>query len=126
MLELERGIQLGYDVPNPSNYTWLQCKEPRNLPSEWLVLDLGPGELAAMALALEHPDHIVLLDDALARSIAQAASFMVWGSLRLLLEAKKQGITAQIEPLVDKLSALGMWISADVRHRILTLAGEET
>jgi predicted nucleic acid-binding protein len=40
------------------------------VPSEWLSLDLGTGELEAMALALENRRHVVLLDDALARRIA--------------------------------------------------------
>ena len=42
---------------------------------------IGPGELAAMALALENPAHVVLLDDALARRVVQAAGLTVWGSL---------------------------------------------
>ena len=62
--ELEQGRQKGYDVPDPDIYSWLYRVEPHALPSEWLALDLGPGELAAMALALENPDHVVLLDDA--------------------------------------------------------------
>lgn len=41
-----------------------------------------------MALALEHPDRIVLLDDSLARRIAQEAGLHVWGTLKVLLEAK--------------------------------------
>jgi predicted nucleic acid-binding protein len=67
-------------------------------------LDLGPGELAAMALALENPAHVVLLDDALARRVAQAAGLTVWGTLRVLLEAKAQGLTARITPFVDRLA----------------------
>ena len=43
------------------------------MPSEWLSLDLGAGELDTMALALENQDHVVLLDDEFARRVAQAA-----------------------------------------------------
>lgn len=68
------------------------------MPSEWLALDLGPGELAAMALALENPDMIVLLDDQLARHTAQAAGLSVWGTLRVLLEAKSFGLITKVEP----------------------------
>ncbi|MCZ7570155.1 MAG: hypothetical protein M5U01_16440 [Ardenticatenaceae bacterium] len=76
-LELQQGRQRGYDVPDPDAYSWLHHVEPRSVPSEWLASDLGPGELAAMALALENPDHIILLDDALARRVAQAAGLTV-------------------------------------------------
>jgi predicted nucleic acid-binding protein len=45
------------------------------------------GELAAIALALENPSKIVLLDDALARRKAEAAGLVVWGTLKVVLEA---------------------------------------
>jgi hypothetical protein len=98
--------------------------EPQSLPSEWLALDLGPGELAAMALALENPTHVVLLDDTLARRVAQAAGLTVWGTLKILLEAKGQGLTARIAPFVDRLADSGMWLSEEIRRRILILAKE--
>ena len=122
--ELKEGLRKGYDVPTPSNYAWLQIINPRATPSEWLSLDLGAGELAAMTLALENPTRIVLLDDMLARRTAQAAGLSVWGTLKILLEAKAQRLTDKIEPHVDQLSDRGMWISAEVRRRILALAGE--
>ena len=79
MAELQAGRERGYDVPNPSDYGWLKLLKPRSIPSEWLVLDLGAGELETMAMALERPDLVVLLDDALARRIAHAAGLEVWG-----------------------------------------------
>ena len=124
--ELREGRQRGYKVLNPNDYAWLQIVEPRSVPSEWLTLDLGPGELAALPLALEHPNRVVLLDDGLARRIAEAAGLMVWGTLKVLLEAKSQGLTASIELLVKRLEDAGMWMSDDIRRRVLALAGETT
>ena len=86
----------------------------------------GQGEIAAMSLALECPDHIVLLDDALARKTAKAAGLKVWGTLRILLEAKSQGLVPSIEPFLKRLEDSGMWISVQVRQRILALAGENS
>jgi predicted nucleic acid-binding protein len=122
--ELEAGRRTGYDVPNAADYPWLIIVNPKSMPSEWLALDLGTGEIASMALALENPDRIVLLDDMLARRTAQAAGLQVWGTLKVLLTAKSQGLVDKIEPYVTKLSESGMWVSVDVKQRILTLAGE--
>lgn len=122
--ELHEGRHRGYNVPDPNGYGWLQIVDPRAMPSEWLSLDLGAGERAAMALALENPSRVILLDDLLARRTAQAAGLTVWETLKVLLEAKVQGITQSIEPFVTRLGAAGMWISEDVRRRILVLAGE--
>lgn len=122
--ELEEGKRRGYDVPDSATCTWLQVVDAHATPSEWLSLDLGPGELGAMALALENPTRIVLLDDMLARHTARAAGLAVWGTLKVLLEAKAQGLTQRIEPLVARLSESGMWLSDEIRQRILALAGE--
>ena len=122
--ELQVGRSKGYDVPNPEDYPWLKVVNPKSIPSEWLALDLGPGELTAIALGLENPERIVLIDDLLARRIAKAAGLKVWGTLKVLLEAKSQGLIDTVKPYVSKLSDSGMWISAEIRKRILKLAGE--
>ncbi|MBV6401348.1 MAG: hypothetical protein CNIPEHKO_01648 [Anaerolineales bacterium] len=122
--ELQAGRSKGYDVPNPDDYSWLNIVNPKSTPSEWLALDLGAGEIAAMALALENSDRVVLLDDMLARRTAQTAGLQVWGTLKVLLEAKSQGLIEKIEPHIAKLSDSGMWVSAEVKQRILTLADE--
>ncbi len=122
--ELQAGRNKGYDVPNPDDYSWLNIVNPKSTPSEWLALDLGAGEIAAMALALENLDRVVLLDDMLARRTAQVAGLQVWGTLKVLLEAKSHGLIDEIEPYVTKLSDSGMWVSAEVKQRILKLAGE--
>lgn len=123
--ELEEGRRRGYDVPNPSTYTWIEIMDPRAVPSEWLTLDLGAGELAVLTLGLDHPNRIVLLDDGIARRVAQAANLPLWGTLKVLLEAKSQGLVHNLGPLITKLQSSGMWISANVRERILALAGEK-
>ncbi|MFN3491915.1 MAG: DUF3368 domain-containing protein [Anaerolineales bacterium] len=122
--ELQAGKSKGYDVPNPDDYSWLNVVNPKSTPSEWLALDLGIGEIAAMALALENPDRVVLLDDMLARRTAQVAGLQVWGTLKVLLEAKSHGIIEKVDPYVSKLSDSGMWISSEIKERILKLAGE--
>jgi len=122
--ELQAGRAKGYDVPNPDDYACLNVVNPQSTPSEWLALDLGVGEVAAMALALENPDKIVLLDDMLARRTAQVAGLQVWGTLKVLLEAKSYGIISKVEPYVSKLSDSGMWISTEIKERILKLASE--
>ena len=97
---------------------------PKSVSSEWLSLNLGVGELATIALAIEKENCIVLLDDMLARKVAQAANLQVWGTLKVLLEAKSHGLIKVVAPQVSKLSDAGMWISTEIKERILKLAGE--
>ena len=123
--ELSEGRRRGYDVPDPRRYKWITIADPRVVPSEWLNLDLGPGELAVLSLALEHSESTVLLDDRQARRIAKTAGLDVWGTLRVLIEAKSQGLVERIAGHVDRLESTGMWMSGTIRHRVLALAGEE-
>ena len=77
-----------------------------------------------VAKGMENQEHIILLDDMLARRTAQAAGLQVWGTLKVLLEAKSQGFIDKIEPFVTKLNDAGMWVSDDIKQRIIILAGE--
>ncbi len=124
LAELDEGKRHGYDVPSVRELSYIRCVSPVSMPSEWLSLDLGQGELGALALALENRQRVVLLDDGLARRTASAAGLVVWGTLRLLLEAKALGLTDSIAIYVDRLADSGMWISTRIRERILNLAGE--
>jgi predicted nucleic acid-binding protein len=122
--ELQEGRERGHVVPDPVDYAWLTIAEPAAVPSEWLALDLGPGELAVLALGLEDQSKIVLLDDGLARRIAHAARLQVWGTLKVLLESKQRGLTGAIAPHLRRLEEAGMWISGSLRDRVPALAGE--
>lgn len=122
--ELDEGRRRGHDVPMPAATPGFAVVNPRSMPSEWLSLDLGNGELAALALALEHPGRVVLLDDALARRTAAAAGLHTMGTLGVLLEVKKRDLIPAIEPYVDCLADAGMWLSPEIRKRVLVIAGE--
>jgi hypothetical protein len=125
VFELQEGRQKGYDVPNPSNYNRIKIIEPKIIPSEWFAVDLGAGELAAMSLAMEYPENIILLDDALTRRTAKAAGLNVWGMLRILLEGKSHGLIENVKPQLNLLEDAGMWVSEGIRQRLLALAGEK-
>ena len=51
--ELSEGRRRGYDVPDPCRYEWITIADPRVVPSVWLNLDLGPGELAVLSSTTE-------------------------------------------------------------------------
>lgn len=122
--ELLTGRRRGYHVPDPAEYPWLKVVAPSYVPPEWFSLDLGRGEIAAMALALDNSEAVLLIDDALARRVAEAAGLSVWGTLRVLLVAKERRLVPAVLPYVERLQANGMWMSAVIKRRILGLAGE--
>jgi predicted nucleic acid-binding protein len=87
-------------------------------------MDLGPGETAALALALESADAITILDDALARRHAEVLGLRLTGTLGVLLDAKRAGLIARVMPLIEDLQSLGFRLSGQTRDAMLCLAGE--
>lgn len=75
-------------------------------------------------LALEAPEAIVVLDDALARQLAEALGLRLTGTLGLLLDAKQAGLVPALAPLLDQLQALRFRLAPQTRTAVLKLAGE--
>ena len=122
--ELDAGRIQGVDVPSLADMTFVRIRNPAQMPEEWLALDLGKGEASVIALASAERQSVVVLDDRQARRIALNAGLEVWGTLRILLESKRIGAIESRATLVDRLIESGMWVSDDVRTRVLRLAGE--
>jgi predicted nucleic acid-binding protein len=112
-------------VPSPFNLPWVQYANPQvTIPGAWVALNLSSGEVAAMSLAFENRDCIVLLDEPIGRKAASLVGIQYWGTLKILLEAKSRGLTESIAPYMDRLGTTGLWIVGETRQRILKLAGE--
>lgn len=75
-------------------------------------------------LALESSDPIVVLDDALARRLAETLKLRLTGTVGLLLDAKRAGHIETVSPWLDRLQALRFRLSPQTRAAVLRLAGE--
>jgi len=92
--ELTAGRKLGLNLPDLQSLDWVTVRRPSSSVVLPLVTDLGPGEREVLALALEMPDSICVLDDALARQVAGALQLRVTGTLGVLIDAKRTGFDA--------------------------------
>jgi hypothetical protein len=68
------------NLPDPIVLPWIMVRQPVSTPVLPLVTDLRSGETAVLALALESPDAVVILDDALARQVAATLDIPFHGS----------------------------------------------
>lgn len=75
-------------------------------------------------LALESPGSVAILDDALARRVAEVLEISFTGTLGVLLDAKKAGLIQELRPLLDRLQALRFRLSSQTRTAVLRRAGE--
>ncbi|MCP4402404.1 MAG: DUF3368 domain-containing protein [bacterium] len=122
--ELEAGRQQGESVPDIQEFPWMEVRLTRIPALVRLITDLGPGEAQVLALALEIPNSLSILDDRLAREIAQLQKLRITGTAGVLLKAKQRGFLPEIASLLKKFSLAGFRLSEHVNAQILKLAGE--
>ena len=122
--ELAIGRKAGVSLPDPKTLSWVSLRRPKSQPALPLIHDLGPGETEVLMLALETSDPVVVLDDALARRLAETLKLRLTGTVGLLLDAKRAGLIETVGPSLDRLQALRFRLSSQTRSAVLRLAGE--
>lgn len=124
--ELRAGEAAGIDVPVPDSLAWINSRHPSEPAMARVTARLGRGEREVMAVALETPEAIAVLDDRAARAVAHQLGLPVTGTLGLLIRAKQLGLLGAVGPVIDEIASHGFRIDDDTRAAVLKLAGEAT
>lgn len=87
--------------------------------------EIHAGEAECIALALEQPSAIVILDDLAARFVAQQHGLPIIGTVGCLQFAKQKRLIARIAPLLGELrDNARFWLSPRLIERVLEDAQE--
>lgn len=122
--ELQAGAEQGVAVPDVRALTWIDeqvLTDSLLLPA---VIDLGPGEAEAIAMALSSPNSLLILDDQLGRRIARLAGVTYTGTLGVLLRAKQTGLLSRVAPVIERLRDTTMHLTPELIEMVLQDAGE--
>lgn len=122
--ELQAGEKKGVPTPRPEELPWLEIQESVNRALLPMVIDLGRGEAEAIALALEDPGSLLILDDSLGRRIAGLSGLTFTGTLGVLIRAKQSGLLAEIRPTLQALEQTTMYLGKELIAMALREAGE--
>lgn len=123
--EVEAGGESGVGIDLFQKHDWLRVSAPKNPVNLSLASLLDPGEAATITLAHELHASLVLVDEAKGRKIAGDVYHLpVIGTGRVLVEAKKRGLIADVKPALDAMRSKGYWINDHIFDQILRLAGE--
>ena len=106
-----------------SNAPWIERFAVVEVPSSVVEWDLGPGESAVIAAALQVPGAAAVIDDLSGRKCALSLGLDVMGTLGVVNAAHRRGHVADPRALLMDLRASGMWLSDAVIERALRLAG---
>lgn len=86
---------------------------------------LHPGEAECLALAMENPGSLLVLDDLSARAAARANGLVFTGTLGILVQSKASGLVAELAPLLETLrNRARFWIHPQLEQSILREVGE--
>ena len=110
------------EVQEEFNNELLSCmliKKVRQLDKQVLIeeLNLGKGEAAAIALALE-TNKICVIDDSRARKIAKKMGVKITGTIGILLLAEKTKIINSAYNEVKSLQKMGFFVSESLIKKI--------
>lgn len=82
------------------------------------------GEANAIALALEIPDSILIIDDRAARKYAKRLGLHVTGTLGVIVKAKLDGVIPSIQPYVVEIRKTDFRFSSAIEADAFEQAGE--
>jgi len=115
---------MGIDLPNVRALSWIAIQSPEGLDKVPTAPDLDAGETEVLALAMQVPGALVIMDERIGRLYAAALKLTFTGTLGILLRAKAEGRIPRIEPLLGHLAGLGFRLSARTHAAVLKQAGE--
>ena len=124
-MRLERGKAIGIDLPDVRALPWLKIQAPEGLDKVPTAADLGAGEREVLALGMQIPGAVVILDERLGRLHAEALKLTFTGTLGIVLRAKVEGRIPRIEPLLAQLDHLGFRLSVKTHAAFLDRLANE-
>jgi len=106
--------------------SWVIVEPVANLQQfSMLRLMVDEGEASAIALGLESPNSLLIMDERKGRRLAQDLGLQTIGTLGILLEGKKEGYISVLRPLIDQIAQTNFRVSVDLLNDILLKGGEE-
>jgi len=104
---------------------WVEIAEVTDKYRQRLLeLQIDKGESSAIALALETPNSVVILDDYKARKIAERLGITFTGTIGVIIKAKLKGIIPSVKPLLEKIKQTDFRLSAEIELQALKEANE--
>ena len=110
-------------VPALTGISWIHLV-PAPLAPDPRFFMLDAGERATLSAALQANADRVLIDERLARNLAEYHGLHVVGTLGTLLKAKQTGLIPAFLPPVRHLQQAGFWYHEPLIARLAALVGE--
>jgi predicted nucleic acid-binding protein len=111
-----------YELPIPD---FIKVKAVKDLNLQRVLSGyLDAGESSAIALALENPDSMLILDDLKGRKEAKKLNLRFTGTLGVIIKAKQENYITDISLFLDGLRESGFRISDEIMILALKQANQ--
>jgi len=104
---------------------WVEIAEVKDKYRQTILeLQIDKGESSAIALALETPDSVVILDDYKARKIAERLGITLTGTIGVIIKAKLNGTIPSVKSIIEKIKQTDFRLSDELELLALKEADE--
>jgi predicted nucleic acid-binding protein len=121
--ELAQGRRRNVALPTIEDLDWMTITSAR-APIPSLAGGLGEGERAVLAIGMQKPQAVLLLDDNRARRYANRRGMRITGTLGMVLAAKDRAMIPSVAAILDRLERCGFRLSDRTRRATLEMARE--
>ena len=101
---------------------WVKVEVIEDLSVDILSREIDRGEAEAIILAKKLNADLLLLDEKIPREIAKSLGLGVAGTIALIYEALKRGITqGDLEEIIMEMKMRGVWIREEIVREVKRL-----
>lgn len=120
IITLEIAIEYGEALPEWVIIENVQDKHKQKL----LEMQIDKGESSAIALAMDSPGSLVIVDDFKARKVSELLRVPYTGTVGVIVKAKLNRIIPSIKPLLEKIKQTNFRVSLELEQQALFEANE--
>ncbi|HEX8267744.1 MAG TPA: DUF3368 domain-containing protein [Pyrinomonadaceae bacterium] len=121
--EILRGGDIAAQKLLDNEATWI-TRITIQIPPEILVWNLGDGESEVLSWAFANRNFRAVIDDKAARNCAKTIGIETLGTGGMLVLAKRRGLIDSVGEALDKLQAVGLYVSDEIIKLLQHQAGE--
>lgn len=103
---------------------WVEIRSVKDKTKQSSFESVDAGEASAIALAIETPLSLLIIDDLKGRKLALSLNLMHTGTLGVLVLAKSNGVIPRLRPYLDKIQLTNFRLSPTLIEDILKKTGE--
>jgi predicted nucleic acid-binding protein len=104
---------------------WIEVRKVSNTAYQRLLeATLDAGESSAIALAIETPGALLVVDDMKARKEIMRLGLPMTGTLGILFKAKQAGVIPLLAPLLKEVEQAGFRVAPAIIDEMLRRVGE--